>query len=412
MNQHKFLESTNGLGIHVEITSNCNSRCLDCGRYVKGSDTVNPYVDTGSKGNISIQAIRNIFDDEVCKTARYVNFTGTYGDFTLHPQAIEIIETIANHRRKNNSQPLIFMAETNGGIRDNEWWHNLAKSIKNNYDVRKSLVIFGIDGADNETHQMYRRGVDFDTVLRHAKILIDNGIRCRWSFIAFDHNEHQIEEAQQMSKEHGFTQFRIRRSRLRHNSKKIFNLEQKKKNISDKELNRIGNMYKGVVEEVKDKGPSTWSKMPPRWYEKEIDPYVNETTIECEWKKKNQISIDYTGRVWQCCYFSNFYHYSILPTNVPYMDKYDFNDETRKYERLDVYESRYKENWNNVNYHTLTEIVGHDFFTNDLEQSFGNDTEHKTHPRIVRCTKFCGSKARNNDKLLSKMNESKLNAIK
>ena len=31
---------TQGLGIHLEISCNCNSKCLDCGRYVKGTDIV------------------------------------------------------------------------------------------------------------------------------------------------------------------------------------------------------------------------------------------------------------------------------------------------------------------------------------------------------------------------------------
>ena len=28
-------------GIHIEITSGCNSRCLDCGRFVRGTDILN-----------------------------------------------------------------------------------------------------------------------------------------------------------------------------------------------------------------------------------------------------------------------------------------------------------------------------------------------------------------------------------
>ena len=54
---------TQGLGIHLEISSNCNSKCLDCGRYVKGTDIVNPNVDIGSKGLLSIDHIDNIFDN-------------------------------------------------------------------------------------------------------------------------------------------------------------------------------------------------------------------------------------------------------------------------------------------------------------------------------------------------------------
>lgn len=362
-----------GLGIHIELTSNCNSKCLDCGRYVIGTSKINPYVDTGSKGNISLDAIENIFDEDICKISRYVNLTGTYGDFTLHPKAIDIIELIGTRRRQYNNEPMTFLAETNGGIRNDDWWNTLGDTIINNYNLKQSRVIFGIDGIDNETHQMYRRGVDFDSVIRHAQILISKGVSCRWSFIMFDHNAHQVEEAEKLSKEYGFKQFKIRRSRLRHKDTNIVH------------------------------------KKPKRWFErtKDIDPYVNETSIECEWKKKNQISIDYTGRVWQCCYFSNFYHHYMLPANIPYVNTYDYNDETRRYEKLDVYESRYAKNWNNVNYNTLSNILSHEFFTNDLQESFNNSTEHEVNPRIVRCSKFCGEKVRKYENNLDKTYASK-----
>jgi len=403
-----------GLGIHVEITANCNSRCLDCGRYVKGTDTVNPYIDIGSKGNMSIDTIQNIFDERVSQRAKYFNLTGTYGDFILHPQSLEIVELVgdtclqfAEQRRLNGLNPKVtLLAETNAGIRDDEYWERFADIILDKYDVKSSLVVFALDGTDNKTHQMYRRGVDFDTVLRHAAILINKGVRTRWSFISFDHNEHQIEEAQQMAKDIGFTQFRIRRSRLRHNPRAIKNITQKKKNISDKKLN-TPELFKDIIQEVVDVAPAE-KDVPKPWYKRKIDPYVNETSIECEWKKKKQISIDYTGRVWQCCYFSNFYHYNLDLGDSCLTDKYDFNDETRKYEKLDVYESRYAKNWNNVKYKKLSKILKHEFFANDLIESFNNTTDDPINPRIIRCSKFCGEKTRKIDAALQTAAKEKL----
>lgn len=400
------------LGIHIEISSNCNSRCLDCGRFVKGTDTINPYVEIGSKGNISISAIENIFDENISSVARYVNFTGTYGDFTLHPDALDIMQTISenisqheNKRTTNSlSKKLTLLAETNGGARDDKWWHTFGDYILKYFD-KSSLIIFALDGTDNETHQLYRRGIDFDTVLRHAKIIIDKGIRTRWSFISFAHNEHQIEEAKQMANDLGFTQFRIRRSRLRHNPKTITNVKQKKKNISDKDLS-TSKMYSDLV---KEESVEVINDIPKPWNKKKIDSYVNETSIECEWKKKQQISIDYTGRVWQCCYFSNFYHYNLSLPDYDHVvnNRYDYNYNTQKYERLSVYEDRYIDNWNNINNRKLSDILNHRFFTTDLPDSFNNTTDHETNPRIIRCSKFCGEKSRNLDKQLTNINKEK-----
>ena len=60
------------------------------------------------------------------QNARYINFTGTYGDFILPSDCFEIVDKIADnvnkfpqHRLKNKlTEKLRFMCETNGGLHD------------------------------------------------------------------------------------------------------------------------------------------------------------------------------------------------------------------------------------------------------------------------------------------------------
>lgn len=399
-------------GIHLELTSNCNSRCLDCGRYVKGTDEINPFVQIGSAGLLDKKFINNIFDDDVSKNARYINFTGTYGDFLLHPDTHKIVHNIADNvnkhkeyrKQKGLTEKLRFMCETNGGLHNKEWWISLCEIINEKYD-KTSIIVFALDGIDDETHQMYRRGVDFNKVLENAKTCIQQGVKCVWSFISFEHNEHQIDDAKQLAKDLGFSKFKIRRSRLRHNTEKVKldNVSIKKKSISKKDISTISKYSDAIGVENKKETKKDDPPYPNKpWYKRSVKEHLNETHIECEWKKQKQISIDYTGKVWQCCYFSTFYHYELSPHESK---TYDWINDRKDYERLSHYENQYEIEWNNIKNHTLTDIMNHQFFTKDLPESFNHTSHDANYPRILRCGKHCGSETRNRDKTLQQINK-------
>ena len=52
--------------------------------------------------------------------------------------------------------------------------------------------------------------VKFNKVIENAKSYIDAGGRAQWNFIVFKHNEHQVEEAKELSKQLGFYNILIR----------------------------------------------------------------------------------------------------------------------------------------------------------------------------------------------------------
>ena len=394
------------IGVHIEITSNCNSRCLDCGRFVKGTDVINPYVSAGSSGNMSFETFKNSFDQKILQNMRYVNFTGTYGEATMHPSFLEFLIWLADSvdaereiREKNGHEPTIqFMIETNGGTRDVKYWSQLSEIVASRFH-KTSRIIFGIDGIDDDTHQKYRRGIDFNRCIEHAKACINNGVRTEWSMIEFSHNEHQFDDAERLANKLGFWKFKKRRSRLRNvignTATEIENVQQKKKNISTDNIS-ISSTQSKLFNQVKKQSDSVGF-----FWDNRIPEYINETKIECEWKNKKQISIDYTGRVWQCCYFSTFYHSPVEFNQQEFSKKIDFSEKTRDYENLAYYENNYDENWNNINTNTLSKILEHRFFINDLPDSFGNKTDSDKNPRIYRCAKHCGDKNRKIDSMLN-----------
>lgn len=397
-----------GIGVHIEISANCNSRCLDCGRYVKGTDLVNPYLEIGSKGLMSLATVNNVFDEEISKNLRYVNFTGTYGEATTHPNFFDILNLIADnvdrqkeHRLSHGSTDKVkLMIETNGGMHTPEYWREFSNIVKNRF-ARDSVIIFGIDGTDDDTHQMYRRGVNFDKVLANAAAVIDNKVNAVWSMISFNHNEHQLDNAKTMSKSLGFKAFKIRRSRLRSVATQtvtvLSNEYQKKKNISAEELSYSSEHSKFFT--------VTNAKSDRFYFENKIDSYFDETSVECEWKITNKVNVDYTSRVWQCCYFSTFYHAPVEYHNLDKVKDLNFVDRIKDYEKLSHYENQYEPGWNFASLHKLSDILNHSFFTKDLVNSFNNSTSDVKYPRIYRCAKHCGERARNLDTELRKINE-------
>ena len=98
---------------------------------------------------------------------------------------------------------------TNGGLHNEDWWTKIAEYQQQFYRPN-SRVIFGIDGTDDQTHQLYRRGVNFDKLIRNAKAFIKAGGRASWQWLEFDHNTHQTETAKQMAQYLGFEQFLAR----------------------------------------------------------------------------------------------------------------------------------------------------------------------------------------------------------
>ena len=86
-----------------------------------------------------------------------------------------------------------------------EWWRKLAKE-----NVK---VTFGLDGLKDTNHP-YRISTDFDKIISNANAFIGAGGFAKWHMLVFKHNEHQVEEARQMSKDLGFRKLIIQNMAL------------------------------------------------------------------------------------------------------------------------------------------------------------------------------------------------------
>lgn len=177
--------------LQVENTSKCNAWCPGCDRNQQGyglsPGLIVQDLDTNRFAEI-LQQLPNL---------QTIQFCGTYGDFAAASNVLEHIELALKHSKK-------IQIHTHGGIRNANWWRNLANMLK----PVEHDVWFGIDGLKG-VHEIYRQGTDFNKTIENASAFIQAGGYATWQFIPWAHNEHQIKDCMRESQRLGFKRFKF-----------------------------------------------------------------------------------------------------------------------------------------------------------------------------------------------------------
>ncbi|MFQ6331513.1 radical SAM protein (plasmid) [Nocardia sp. CWNU-33] len=179
--------------LHLEVSTRCNAECPMCARNLFGS-TAPGLVET----SMTLDKFRTCLPDDVLAQLEIVDICGAYGDPAIAPELLDICRHI--HATSPTARIRIY---SNGGLRTPQWWTQLA-------EIPDIATIFAIDGL--ATNEVYRRKVDIDKVLRNAKAFIDAGGRAQWDYIAFAHNEHEIDAARAHAAELGFDEFQVKKT--------------------------------------------------------------------------------------------------------------------------------------------------------------------------------------------------------
>ena len=170
--------------IELELTTKCNAKCPQCVRNYYGSYTwpTLPLVD------MELEWFKTAIPLDTWMLLEHIKLCGTYGDPMMHPQLLDIIQWI-----KTVSSADITI-NTNGGIRSASWWKQLAEIL----NPSKDKVFFGIDGLADTNH-LHRIGVDFNKVIANLTSFNQAGGTSIWSFLIFEHNQHQVELARELA---------------------------------------------------------------------------------------------------------------------------------------------------------------------------------------------------------------------
>lgn len=197
--------------LNIEASSRCNLACPQCIRNYNGQKRPDLI-----EVDLSLEHLQLLLTPENISTLTEVHFVGMAGDPLMNAQLPEIIRYF-----RQNNETLQIEIHTNGSLRAPVFYQALAKELKN--ASGNSTIVFGIDGL-SDTNEIYRINSTWSTIEKNVKAFVNAGGIAQWQFIVFEHNKHQLEEAQALAKAWGVSKFLIRysdRQPVRVNNRRI-----------------------------------------------------------------------------------------------------------------------------------------------------------------------------------------------
>ena len=336
-----------GLKVFVDISTYCNAGCPQCHR-------------TDERGLVKqdwlplvqwdLETFKKAFPREQLRHIDRFKFCGTWGDPVMCKELMEICEYIIL-----NSYCTISM-DTNGSIRNPEWWWDLGVGCGNRLEV-----VFDVDGINQEMHEKYRRFTSLNKVLENMEMLSQTKAIVRSQTILFKHNQDYKDEIQQLCKDHGSTNHsfvisdRFESINTIDNKRYFYNTEGEKEFLEPAD--------RDVLPDGKISGTE----------EKE-----NSYEIRCRWAMpRNEVVVNPDGQVMPCCFHANSHYYNRF---VP--------DKGKELAQHPLYMEEYNQNLEKYNVlHTpLDEIINSEWYRKMLPNSMkGNNP-------APQCEKHCSNR--------------------
>lgn len=317
--------------ITIESTSFCNARCPQCDRFDKFNKTIVPLK------HLDCQWLEKNLNPGLLPALQEVVLEGNCGDVLSHRDPESFLRLYKDVEK--------IRIVTNGSIRNEKFFENLA--------TYKNLEItFSVDGLQ-DTNSMYRQNTDFDKIMNNARAFIGNGGKAVWKFIVFKHNEHQIDQARNLSRTYNFAGFETQHSdRSWYHGKKwpvfndgryVFDLEPSEKFV---DIDSFNNDQEKLSETI-------------------TNYYKSRKISECPLALKKEIFIDYNGYVLPCCILSNDFWQQTY--NTKFLKKYLPDPGVISIKQFNI-----------------EQIFDSEFYTKTLKESFS------TKP-MPKCLLYCSS---------------------
>jgi len=268
--------------VHLEITQRCQAACPMCDRNMNGGKD-NPHI---TNAELSLEDCQRIFTPAFISQLKNMYMCGNLGDPIVARDSLEVFD----YFRANNEKMWLSM-NTNAGAKPVEWWRELAKVYG-----RMGAVIFSVDGL-RDTNHLYRQNVVWDNVERNMRAFIDAGGRARWDYIIFGHNEHQVEEAEQLAQDWGVERFQKKKSA------RFITVRSHAKD-SHQAQNRKGQETQ-LIEKPKKLDNQNLALLKQKELEKtygSMKDYYDSCSIKCKVAEEKNIFITAEGLLMPCCW--------------------------------------------------------------------------------------------------------------
>lgn len=234
--------------LHLEVTDACNAACPQCAR-----ETDNNF-DKNKLHHLTVDQIKQLFSEEDIKYLDKMFMCGTYGDPAAGKHTLDIFR----YFRSINPRITLGM-NTNGSLRSVKWWQELAGI----FTLPTDYVVWSIDGL-SDTNHIYRINTQWNKIIKNVQTFIKSGGSAHWDMLVFDHNQHQVEIAEQTAKDMGFKWFRAK------------------------------------VSKRFETYPIEFLNPPKNWN----NPVVEQGSIECHALNEKSLYISATGVVYPCCWLA------------------------------------------------------------------------------------------------------------
>lgn len=346
--------------VTFELSEKCNAACPLCMRTNRYNFSL-PTEHVSRKRELLVNDFKHIMNEDVLYTIDEVSLCGNVGDPIAAKDCLPIVKYLSNY-------PVTILLETNGSLRNEKWWSEMGSCMNSN----SSTVFFHIDGLEDTNH-LYRQKTDFNKIINNAKSFIQSGGNAVWEFIPFKHNEHQVEEARELSRKMGFKRFASK--------------ETVRQYLPDVPLENqghydlAGNLYKKSSKHEEKR--TIYSLPESKRYQPEMLRYgYKESPIVCRSEDKKQMFLTSDERIIPCCHVQEFftikdYH----PERINQEPKYQGYEIDGFYKQFGVL--------SDLNKNTFDEIV-------DSYMEAYPYLEYMWQERkMARCNKKCGSNFRN-----------------
>lgn len=264
--------------LEIDCTSFCNAFCGACDRNIDGGEN-HPNL---KLNHIDLKDWQSFITQDNLQNIQEIIFNGNFGDFSMHPHFIEMMEILAQVKTD-----VYLNLNTNGGARNSQFWSDLAVVLNK---FAKHDIKWGIDGLEHN-HDIYRRGIDWNKRIDNLRAFNESDGNSIWKCIVFDYNKDDIDSISKFAKEAGCIAFQTNRNRSNPLDMKAYkNFPQQ--SITGPNLKTFNELYKR-----KD----TFKRQTATPLTNAIETIGN---FACPYAEEGMLQIDPWGNIWPCCYIS------------------------------------------------------------------------------------------------------------
>jgi MoaA/NifB/PqqE/SkfB family radical SAM enzyme len=243
---------------------------------------INPHINLDE---LTLDDCKRIFTPDFVKQLKTMYMCGNLGDPIVAKDTLEIFK----YFRQHNANMWLSM-NTNAGAKNETWWRDLATTFG-----RMGAVIFSVDGL-RDTNHIYRQGVVWNNVERNMKAFISAGGRARWDFLIFEHNQHQVEEAEALANEWGCEKFMKKKTGRFIDTKTKPKESHQAKDRKGKDSAELKKPDKKYLNKALSKQEVIINKYGS------MDAYYDAAPVICKVKKDNSLYISAEGLALPCCW--------------------------------------------------------------------------------------------------------------